>query len=113
MPELWKDISKVSPGVFRVEYCQSRTRKVSTLEHLVPAIIRLPALQTEVELQNQCSQLENWKSTNSSFQKNHLVELRQELDKYCNKTKEATKGTKKVKTKATEKCLLEIWSKTL
>ena len=68
----------------------SRTRKVSTLEHLAPATIRSPALQTCVELQNQCLQLEKLKSTNSSLQKD-LVELRQELDNYCNKTKEATK----------------------
>ena len=68
----------------------SRTRKVSTLEHLAPANIPSPALQTCVELQNQCLQLEKLKSTNSSLQKD-LVELRQELDKYCNKTKEARK----------------------
>ena len=43
-----------------------------------------------MELQNQCLQLEKLKSTNSSLQKD-LVELRQELDNYCNKTKEATK----------------------
>ena len=85
-----KVISEISPGVYRVESCLSRTWKVSTLEHLAPANIRLRALQTEVELQNQCSQLENMKSTNSALQKD-LVELRQELDNYCNKTKEATK----------------------
>ena len=69
--------------------CLSRTRKVSTLEHLAPANIRSRALQTEVELQNQCLQLEKLKSTNSSLQKD-LIELRQQLDNYCNKTKEAT-----------------------
>ena len=67
-----------------------RTRKISTLEYLAPANIRSPALQTCVELQNQCLQLEKLKSTNSSLQKD-LVGLRQELDNYCNKTKEATK----------------------
>ena len=38
---------------------------------------------------NKCSQFEKLKNTNSSLQKD-LVELRQELDNYCNKTKEAT-----------------------
>ena len=90
MPELWKVISQISPGVYRVESCLSWTRKVSTLEHMAPANIRSRALQTEVELQNQCSQLEKTKSTNSLLQKD-LVELRQQLDNYCNKTKEATK----------------------
>ena len=70
--------------------CLSWTRKVSTLELLVPANIRSRALQTEIELQNQCSQLEKLKSTNSSLQKAD-VEHRQELDNYCNKNKEATK----------------------
>ena len=68
----------------------SRTRIVSTLEDLAPAKIRSRALQTEVELQSQCLQLEKLKITKSSLQKD-LVELRQELDNYCNKTKEATK----------------------
>ena len=57
---------------------------------LAPASIRSRALQTEVELQIQCSQLENLKSTNSSLQKD-LVELRQELDNYYNKINEARK----------------------
>ena len=43
-----------------------------------------------MELQNYCSQLEKSKSTKSSLQKD-LVELRQELDNHCDKTKEATK----------------------
>ena len=72
-----------------MESCLSRTRKVSTLEHLAPANIWSRALQTKVELQNKCSQLEKWKSDDSSLQKD-LVELRQELDNYY-KTKEATK----------------------
>ena len=92
MPELWKVISEISPGVYQVESCLSRTWKVSTLEHLAPANIRSRALQTEVELQNQCSQLEKLRGTNSSLQlQKDLVELRQELDNYCNKMKEATK----------------------
>ena len=90
MPELWKVISEISPGVYRVESCLSRTRKVSTLELLAPANIRSRALQTEVELQNQCAQLEKLKSTNSLLQKD-LVELRQKLDKHCDKAKEATR----------------------
>ena len=89
MPEMCKVISEISPGVYRVESCLSRTRKVSTLEHLAPANIWLRALQTEVERQNQCLKFEKLKSTNSSLQKD-LVELRQEPDNYCNKTKEAT-----------------------
>ena len=56
MPEFWKVISEISPGVYRVESCLSRTRKVSTLEHLAPANIRSRNLQTEVERQNQGSQ---------------------------------------------------------
>ena len=76
-------------GVYRMESFLSRTWKVSTL-HMALANIQSRALQTEVELQNQCWQLENLKSTNSSLQKD-VVELRQELDNYCKKTKEATK----------------------
>ena len=73
MPELWKIIS----------------RKVSTIELLAPANIWSCALQTEVEMRNQCSQLEKLKSTNSLQE--DLVELRQELDNHCNRTKDATK----------------------
>ena len=87
MPELWKEIS---PGVYRVESCLSRTRKVSTLELLAPANIWSRALQTEVELQNQCAQLEKLKNTISLLQKD-LVELRHKLDKHCDKAKEATR----------------------
>ena len=90
MPELRKVISEIFPGVYRVESCLSRTRKVSTLEFLAPANIRSRALQTEVELQNQCAQLEKLKSTNSLLQKDP-VELRQKLDKHCDKAKEATR----------------------
>ena len=79
MPELWKVISEISPGLYRVESCLARTRKVSTLEHLATDNIRSHALQIEVDLQNQCLQLEKLKSTPSSLQKD-LVELRQELD---------------------------------
>ena len=43
-----------------------------------------------MELQNQCLQLEKFKSTKPSLRK-ELVELRQEPDSYWNKTKEATK----------------------
>ena len=56
MPELWKVISEVSPGLYRVEPCLSATREVSTLELLAPAIIRSRALQTELALQNKSSQ---------------------------------------------------------
>ena len=73
-----------------MESCLSRTRKVSTIELLSPANFRFRALQTEVELQNQCAQLEKLKSTNSLLQKD-LVELRQKLDKHCDKAKEATR----------------------
>ena len=52
MPELWKVISEVSAGVYRMESCLSRTGKVFTLEHLASANIRSRALHTEVELQN-------------------------------------------------------------
>ena len=90
MPELWNVISEISPGVYRVESCLSRTWKVSTLELLAPANIRSRALQTEVELQNQCTQLEKLKSTNSLLQKG-FVELRQKLDKHCDKAKDATR----------------------
>ena len=68
----------------------SRPRKVSTLELLAPANIRSRSLPTEVELQNQCAQLEKLKSTNSLLQKD-LVELRQKLDKHCDNAKEATR----------------------
>ena len=90
MPEFWKVISEISQGVYRVESCLSRTQKVSTLELLAPANIWSRALQTEVEPQNQCAQLEKLKSTNSLLQKD-LVELRQKLDKHCDKAKEATR----------------------
>ena len=90
MPEMWKLISENSPRVYRVESCLSRTWKVSTLELLAPANIRSQAQQTEVELQNQCAQLEKLKSTNSLLQKD-LVELRQRLDKHCDRAKEATR----------------------
>ena len=83
-------ISEISPGVYRVESCLSRTRKVSTLELLTPTNIRFRAMQSEVELQNQCAQLEKLKSTNTLLQKD-LVELRQKLDKHCDKAKEATR----------------------
>ena len=43
-----------------------------------------------MELQNQCAQLEKLRSTNSLLQKD-LVELRQKLDKHCDKAKEATR----------------------
>ena len=90
MTELCKVTFKISPGEYQVESCLSRTRKVSTLEHVAPANIRLRALQTEKQLKNQSLQLENLNSTNSSLQKD-LVELRQVLDNHCNRTKEATK----------------------
>ena len=90
MPELKKVFSEISTGVYRVESCLSRTRKVSTLELLAPANIWSRALQTEVELQNQCAKLEKLKSTNSSLQKDP-IELRQKLDKHCDKAKEATR----------------------
>ena len=90
IPELWKIISEIFPGLYRVESCLSRTWKVTTLEDRAPANIRSHALHTEVQLQNQCMQLEKLKSTNASLTKD-LVELRQELDNYCNKTKKATK----------------------
>ena len=90
MPESGKVFSEISPRVYRVESCLLRTRKVSTLEDLAPANIRSRAIQTEVEPQNQCSQLEKLKSTNYSLQKD-VVELRQDLDKFCIKTMEATK----------------------
>ena len=73
-----------------MESCLSRTRKVSTLELLAPTNIRSRALQTEVELQNQCAKLEKLKSTNSLLQKD-LVELRQKSDKHCDKAKKATR----------------------
>ena len=73
-----------------MESCLSPTWNVSTLEFLAPANIRSQALQTEVELQNQCAQLEKLKSTNSLLQKD-LVELRQKLDKHCDKAKKATR----------------------
>ena len=73
-----------------MDSCLSRTSKVSTLEHLAQANIRSRALQTVVEQQNQCLQLEKLKNINSSLQKD-LVERRQELESYCNKIKEATK----------------------
>ena len=73
-----------------MESCLSGTRKVSTLELLAPANIRSRALQTDVELQNQCAQLEKLKSTNSSLLQEDLVELRQKLDKPCDKAQEAT-----------------------
>ena len=63
---------------------------MSALDLLAPANIQSQALQTEVELQNQCAQLEKLKSTNSLLQKD-LVELRQKLDKHCDKAKEATR----------------------
>ena len=94
MPKLWKVISEIFPGVYRVESCLSRTRKVSTLELPAPANIRSRALQTEVELQNQCAQLGKLKSTNSLLQKD-LVEFRQKLDKLCDKAKEATDALEK------------------
>ena len=90
MPELWKFISEISTGVYRVESCLSRTRNLSTIELLAPANILSRVLQTEVELQNQCAQLEKLKGTNSLLQKD-LVELRQKLDKNCDKAKEATR----------------------
>ena len=86
MPELWIVISKISLGVYRVESCLSRTRKMSTIELLAPTKIRSRALQTEVELQNQCAQSEKLKSTNSLLQKD-LVELQKNLHKYCDKAK--------------------------
>ena len=63
--------------------------KVSTPELLALAKIRLRALQTGVYLQNQCSQLEKFKSTNSSFQKD-LVELDEKWITTATRT-EATK----------------------
>ena len=72
--------------------CLSRTWKMLTLEHLAPANIWSPALQTQVELRIQCLQLEKLKSNNSSLRKD-LFEYRQELDNHGNKTKEATKET--------------------
>ena len=90
MTELWKIISEISLGLYRVKSCLSRTRKSSTIEVLATAKFLLRAPQTEVDLRSQCSRLEKLKSTNSSLQKD-LVELRQGLDNHCNKTKEATK----------------------
>ena len=63
---------------------------MSTLELLALANIQSRALQTEVELHNQCAQLEKLKSTNSLLRKD-LVELRQKLDKHCQKAKKATR----------------------
>ena len=72
-----------------METCLSRTRKLSTLDYLATANIWSRALQIEVELQNKCLQLEKLKSTNSSLQAD-LVELQQELDNFCSKTKVTT-----------------------
>ena len=91
MTELWKNITEISPGVHRVGSFRWRTQKVSTLEHLAPATIRSRALQNEVELQNQCLQLEKLKNTNTSLQNDDLVELRQDMDNHFKKAKEATK----------------------
>ena len=83
----FRDFPGIVPsGIFRL-----RTRKVSTLKLLATANFRSRALETDLEMQNQCPQLEKLKSNNSSIQKN-LVELRQELDNHRNKTKEATKA---------------------
>ena len=65
MQEFWKVISEISLGVYGVDSYLSWTRKVYASEHMAPANIRLRALQTEVEQQNQCLQLEKLKSTNS------------------------------------------------
>ena len=90
MPELWRNISEIFPELYRLESCLSRTRKVSTLELLAPTKIRARVLQTEVELQNQCAQLEKLECTNSLLQKD-FVEVRQKLDKHCDKAEEATR----------------------
>ena len=50
-----KTTSGNSPAVYRVEPCLLLTWKMSRLELLEPANFRSRALQTEVELQNQCS----------------------------------------------------------
>ena len=50
----------------------------------------VPSSADEVELQNQCAQLEKLESKNSLLQKD-LVELRQKLEKHCDKAKEATR----------------------
>ena len=63
---------------------------MSTLELLAPANIRSHALKTEVELQNQCPQLEKLKSTNSSLQEDR-VQPGQKLNNHCDMNKEATK----------------------
>ena len=55
-------------------FCESQTRKISKLDLLAPANIRPRALQSDVELQKQCSQLEKMKNTVSLLQKD-LVEL--------------------------------------
>ena len=73
MPDMWKVISKISLGVYRVNSCLSQSGKVSTPELLIYANIWSRAPHTELELQNQCTQLEKFKSTNSSVQKD-LVE---------------------------------------
>ena len=49
----------------------------------------VPSSADEVELRNQCAQLEKLESTNSLLQKD-LVELRQKLEKQCDKAKEST-----------------------
>ena len=90
MPELWKFVSDISPELYFVEFCVSRSRKISTLHLLAPTNIRARALQTEMELQIQRSQIEKMRSTIPLLQKD-LVELQQDLVNHCNKTKEATK----------------------
>ena len=90
IPELWKVIFEIFPGVYQLESCLSPTWKVSTLELLAPANVRSCALQTEMKPQNQCSQIEKLKSAISLLQKD-LVEIRQKLDNYCDKDIVATK----------------------
>ena len=75
--------------MWRVEFYLSRNWKVSTLEIRAPANICSRALQTEVELQNQCSQLEKMKSTNYLLKK--FSSSFKKLNNHCDKIKEATK----------------------
>ena len=80
------------PGVYPVESYLSRSRKLSTLKLLLASNNRSRAVQIEVELRSQCTQLENSKKTSPLLQKD-LVDHQQKLDNLYDKAKEAEKET--------------------
>ena len=122
IPELWRVTSVVSPGVYRVEGCLSKTRKVAQLSALAPANIcsrasRAAQLEGEVrQMKEKLLQAESeCRSMNDKFQTarsqyNELQETITQLYKDVEKWKRTARQERTNK-QITERLMKEVRSK--